>query len=79
MVIDTDVLGCGRQPARRHVEAHVVETAIGALGGAFAGEHARRVFFGALEGIDPGRVRELAGDVLGQVPAQHVAPRAIVR
>ena len=51
-----------------------METLIGALRAAFAGEHPGGVLAFALEREDPGGVREFAGDVLFQVPFQDIAP-----
>ena len=53
----------GRQAVGRHVEREVVETAVGALRTALAGEHAGRVFALALEGEYPGGVRKFAGHI----------------
>src|SRR3546814_16299363 len=45
----------GGQARGRLADGQVVEAAVGALGRAFAGEHADRVFAGAAVGVEIGR------------------------
>ena len=51
-----------------------METAIGALGATFSGKHARGVFFLAFEGKNTSGIREFAGYIFAQHPAQDFAP-----
>ena len=56
-----------------------MEAAVGALGGAFAGEHPGRVLGGALEGEHAGGEGVLAGQVLAAEPGGEVLPGAGAR
>ncbi len=62
-----------------HPLRHVVEAAVGTRGAAFAGKHAGRIFAVAFEGKHPGRKRKLARYILGELPAQYIAPIGIPR
>jgi hypothetical protein len=67
------------QALRRHVLGQQMEAPVGAERVALAREHARRVLVLALEGEHAGGVRELAGQVLAQAPAQKLAVVLIAR
>ncbi len=69
----------GGEPFRRHPRCDVVEAGVGLLRRALPGEHPGGVLLGAAEGIDPGGVGELAGEVLLEEPLETVPPGAKTR
>ena len=56
-----------------------MKAAVGALGAAFAGEHAGRILALPLEWEDARREGEIAGRILGKQPAQDIAPVPVAR
>ena len=58
-------------------EAEVVEAAVGAFGGAFAGEHAGRILTRAAVGVDAAGVGVGAGEVFLEEEFEEVAPVAV--
>ena len=69
----------GGQPLGRHPFAEQLEALVGAERIALAREHARRVLVLALEREHAGGVREAAGNVFQQHPAQQFAVVLVVR
>ena len=70
---------CCREPFGRHGKACVMEATVGSLWSAFSCEHSGRIFTFALERVDASRVREFAGHILLEYPAQAVAPGSEAR
>src|SRR3546814_6122323 len=64
----------GGQARGRLADGQVVEAAVGALGRAFAGEHADRVFAGAAVGVDAAGVGVAAGEVFLAEEGEQLAP-----
>src|SRR5690606_38488637 len=60
-------------------EAEVVEATVGALGRAFAGEHADGVFAAAAVGVDAAGVGVAAGQVFLAEEGEQFAPAAVLR
>src|SRR5690606_11880045 len=64
----------GGQARGRLADRQVVEAAVGALGRAFAGEHADGVFAGAAVGVDAAGVGVAAGQVFLAEEGEQFAP-----
>ena len=79
LAVEGDRVEGRREPLGGHAVRDVVEAAVGPLGAAFTREHAGGVFALALEGEHARGKGELAGHVLGEQPAQHVAPVLVAR
>ena len=70
--------GSGK-PFGRHVQAEVVETAVGAFRPALPGKHTGGVFPCSLKGIKTSGIWKPARDVFLQTPAKDIPPAAIPR
>ena len=72
--IQRHAVKCRGQARCGHALRQVVEAPVGAFRAAFAGKHARRVFFFSFEWENARRVGKLAWHVFLQTPAQNIAP-----
>src|SRR5690606_32246730 len=71
--VEGDAVEGGGQARGGLADAEVVEAAVGALGRAFAGEHADRVFAAAAVGVDAAGVGVAAGQVFLAEEGQQFA------
>jgi hypothetical protein len=72
--VEGDRVERGGQARGRAALAEVMKAAVGALGRAFAGEHARRVFAAAAVRIHAAGVRVMAGQIFAAEKAHEFAP-----
>ena len=72
--IERDGVESGRQAFGRQSFRDIMKPVVGTLGTAFARKHPRRVFAFTFERKHTRRIRKLSWYVLGQQPAQNIAP-----
>src|SRR5690606_35074094 len=77
LAVEGDAVEGGGQARGRLAEAEVMEAAVGALGRAFAGEHADGVFAAAAVGVDAAGVGVAAGEVLLAQEGEQLAPALV--
>ena len=77
--VQRDRIERGRKARGLLAERKVMEAAVGALGRAFAGEHAGRIFAGAPIRIDAAGVRIRAGQVFLAQEREQLAPALVGR
>lgn len=77
LAVQRDAVEGGGQARGRLADAEVMEAAVGALGRAFAGEHADGIFAGAAVRIHAAGVRVAAGQVFFLQEHQQLAPALV--